>query len=95
MLFLTRTDISTQLVAFADGEGRHIHDADPRFQAWNEMADAFQIAPPIVTGDDVIINAGEGSRKGSGGLTDEDVRLSQLVRIDQLHPALGCQQDLF
>jgi hypothetical protein len=46
-------------VAFADGEGHHLHDADPRFQAWNEMADAFQIAPPIVTGGEVIISAGE------------------------------------
>lgn len=67
---LTKMDISTQRVegavqylisvAFADGEGHHIHDADPRFQAWNEMADAFQIAAPIVTGGEVIISAGEG-----------------------------------
>ena len=65
---LTKMDISTQRVegaaqylisvAFADGEGHHIHDADPRFQAWNEMADAFQIAPPIVTGGAVIVSAG-------------------------------------
>ena len=65
---LTKMDVSTQRVegavqylisvAFADGEGHHIHDADPRFQAWNEMADAFQIAPPIVTGGAVIISAG-------------------------------------
>jgi hypothetical protein len=66
---LTKMDISTQRVegavqylisvAFADGEGHHLHDADPRFQAWNEMADVFQIAPPIVTGGEVIISAGE------------------------------------
>lgn len=65
---LTRMDISTQRVegavqylisvAFADGEGHHIHDADSRFQAWNELADTFQIAPPIVTGGEIIISAG-------------------------------------
>ncbi|HKX76813.1 MAG TPA: hypothetical protein VJR05_15625 [Acidimicrobiia bacterium] len=66
---LTKMDISTQpvegavqyliSVAFAGSEGHHLHDSDPRFQAWNEMADAYQIAPPIVTGGEVIISAGE------------------------------------
>jgi hypothetical protein len=66
---LTRMEISTQptagavqyliSVTFADEEGHHLHDNDPRFQAWNEMADAFQIAPPIVTGGEIIISAGE------------------------------------
>jgi hypothetical protein len=66
---LTRMDISTQpvegavqfliSVTFAGGEGHHLHDADPRFQAWNEMADAFQVASPIVTGGEIIISAGE------------------------------------
>jgi quinol monooxygenase YgiN len=66
---LTRMDISTQpkdgavryliSVTFADEEGHHLHDSDPRFQAWNEMADAFQVAPPIVTGGEIIISAGE------------------------------------
>lgn len=65
---LTRMDISTEpvtgavqyliSVAFADGEGHHLHDADPRFKAWDEMADTFQIAPPLVTGGEVIISAG-------------------------------------
>ena len=66
---LTKMDISTQpvqgavqyliSVAFATGEGHHLHDADPRFKAWNQMADAFQVASPIVTGGEVIISAGE------------------------------------
>lgn len=66
---LTKMDISTQpvegavqyliSVAFADAEGHHLHDSDPRFEAWNEMADAFQVAPPIVTGGEIIISAGE------------------------------------
>ena len=66
---LTRLDISTQpvegavqfliSVTFADGEGHHLHDADPRFKTWNELADAFQIARPIVTGGEIIISAGQ------------------------------------
>jgi hypothetical protein len=66
---LTKMDISTQpvqgavqyliSVAFATGEGHHLHDADPRFKTWNQIADAFQIASPIVTGGEVIIRAGE------------------------------------
>ena len=71
---LTKMDISTQpvegavqyliSVAFADEEGHHLHDSDPRFQAWNEMADAFQVAPPIVTGGAVITSAGEAQTTG-------------------------------
>ena len=66
---LTKMDISTRpmkgavqyliSVAFATGEGHHLHDADPRFKAWNQIADAFQIASPIVTGGEIIISAGE------------------------------------
>lgn len=65
---LTKMDISTQpvegavqyliSVAFADEEGHHLHDADPRFQRWNEMADAYQVAAPIVTGGEIIVSAG-------------------------------------
>jgi hypothetical protein len=67
---LARMDISTHpvdgavqyliSVAFATGEGHHLHDSDPRFEAWNELADAFQVAEPIVTGGEIIISAGEG-----------------------------------
>jgi hypothetical protein len=66
---LTRMDISTVPVAgaeqflisvtFADGEGHHHHDADPRFRAWNELADEFQVASPVVTGGEVVVSAGE------------------------------------
>lgn len=66
---LTKMDISTHpvagavqyliSVAFADGEGHHIHDADPRFQAWNQIADTYQVASPIVTGGEIIVSAGE------------------------------------
>jgi hypothetical protein len=73
---LTKMDIATQpvagavqyliSVAFADGEGHHLHDSDPRFRAWNELADAYQIAPPYVNGGAIIISAGE----NPGNLTE-------------------------
>ncbi|HEY7703577.1 MAG TPA: hypothetical protein VID03_01965 [Acidimicrobiia bacterium] len=65
---LSRMDISTAPVSgaiqflvsvtFADGQGHHLHDSDPRFQAWNQIADAFQVASPIVTGGEVVLRAG-------------------------------------
>jgi hypothetical protein len=66
---LSRMDITTRpvegavqyliSVAFVDGEGHHIHDSDPRFQAWNEIADTFQVAEPFVSGGNIVISAGE------------------------------------
>ncbi len=66
MATLTKLDISTRkvegatqyLVAaiFATDEGHHLHDQDPRFEAWNTRADAYQIAEPFVFGGDTIIN---------------------------------------
>lgn len=65
---LTKMDISTTpvegavqyliSVVFADEEGHHLHDSDPRFQAWDDIAEAFQVAPPIVTGGGIITSAG-------------------------------------
>jgi hypothetical protein len=65
--YLNRMDITTHRVAgstqylivaiFADGEGHHLHDNDPRFQAWNERADAFQIADPLAFGGATILTA--------------------------------------
>lgn len=67
---LTRMDISTRpiksvvqfliSVSFADSEGHHLHDADPRFQAWNDMAEAFQVEAPLVTGGEIVVAAGMG-----------------------------------
>jgi hypothetical protein len=45
-------------VIFATDEGHHVHDSDPRFKAWNERADSFQIAAPYVFGGDTIVNEG-------------------------------------
>ena len=68
MATLTRLDISTRKVdgavqylvvaIFATDEGHHAHDSDPRFEAWNARADAFQIAEPYVFGGDTIVDVG-------------------------------------
>ena len=68
MATLTKLDISTRKVdgavqylvvaIFATDEGHHAHDSDPRFEAWNARADAFQIAEPYVFGGDTIVNVG-------------------------------------
>lgn len=65
---LTRLDISTKTVEgatqylvvaiFATDEGHHLHDQDPRFEAWNKRADAYQIDQPFVFGGDTIVNVG-------------------------------------
>jgi hypothetical protein len=68
MATLSRLDISTVrvegavqflvAVVFATDEGHHVHDSDPRFEAWNREADAYQIADPHVYGGDTILNIG-------------------------------------
>ena len=68
MATLTRLDISTKTIngavqylvvaIFATDEGHHVHDHDPRFEAWNKRADAFQISDPYVFGGDTIVNVG-------------------------------------
>jgi hypothetical protein len=67
--YLNRMDITTHRVegatqylivaVFASGEGHHLHDSDPRFNAWNERADAFQIADPLAFGGETIVTAGD------------------------------------
>jgi hypothetical protein len=66
---LTRLDISTNpqpgavqylvVAIFATDEGHHVHDSDPRFEAWNRQADAYQIAEPLVFGGDTLLSAGD------------------------------------
>ena len=65
---LSRLDISTKpldgvsqylvVAIFATEEGHHLHDNDPRFEAWNREADAYQVADPYVFGGDTIVNVG-------------------------------------
>ena len=68
MATLTKLDISTKPVdgatqylvvaIFATDEGHHLHDGDPRFEAWNKQADAYQVADPHVYGGDTIVSVG-------------------------------------
>ena len=52
-------DVQYLIVAiFATDEGHHVHDSDPRFEAWNTQADAYQIKEPFVFGGDTIVSAG-------------------------------------
>jgi hypothetical protein len=63
---LSRLDITSSPVdkatqylvvaVFATGEGHHLHDQDPRFNAWNEAADAFQVADAVAFGGETIIH---------------------------------------
>ena len=65
---LTKLDISTKPVEgatqylvvaiFATDEGHHLHDNDPRFEAWNKQAEAYQVAEPYVFGGDTIVSVG-------------------------------------
>jgi hypothetical protein len=65
---LSRMDISSRSVAgatqylivvlFATGEGHHEHDGDPRFAAWNAMADEYQIADALAFGGETILAVG-------------------------------------
>ena len=68
MATLTKLDITTKAVdgaaqylvvaIFATDEGHHEHDGDPRFEAWNKRADAYQVAEPFVFGGDTIVSQG-------------------------------------
>lgn len=68
MATLTRLDISTRpvdgatqylvAVIFATDEGHHLHDQDPRFEAWNRRADTYQVTEPYVFGGDTVVHVG-------------------------------------
>ena len=45
-------------VQFATGEGHHLHDNDPRFQAWNELADGYQIGGGMAFGGATLMSVG-------------------------------------
>ena len=68
MATLNRLDITTKPVdgavqylvvaIFASDEGHHVHDSDPRFEAWNRRADEFQVEEPFVFGGDTVVHEG-------------------------------------
>lgn len=65
---ITKMDISSApkgdavqyliVAVFADGEGHHLHDNDPRFRAWNELADAYQVAEGMAFGGETLLHVG-------------------------------------
>ena len=46
------------LAQFKNASGHHAHDSDPRFERWNEMADAYQPEEPFVFGGDSLYEVG-------------------------------------
>jgi len=65
---LNRLDISSRpvegsvqyLVAaiFASDEGHHAHDSHPGFDAWNKIADAYQVGQPLAFGGETVLQLG-------------------------------------
>lgn len=63
---LSRLDISSRgvdgatqylvVAVFATGEGHHEHDNDPRFEAWNTKADAYQVSGALAFGGETIVH---------------------------------------
>ncbi|MFL5749180.1 MAG: hypothetical protein ACJ767_01045 [Chloroflexota bacterium] len=66
---LSRLDISSRPVAgstqfmvvavFATGEGHHEHDNHPGFQAWNAIADQYQVGEPLAFGGETDVAIGD------------------------------------
>ena len=55
---LSRLDIATRPVKGAADLWSTKIMTDPRFAAWNERADAYQIAQPLVFGGETIVSVG-------------------------------------
>jgi hypothetical protein len=50
---------------FATGEGHHAHDAHPGFQAWNAIADTYQLGDAMAFGGETVVRLGVGVEGGS------------------------------
>jgi hypothetical protein len=69
---LSRMDISTRpvkgatqylvSVIFASGEGHHAHDAHPGFEAWNAIADTYQVGRAMAFGGETVVELAEAAR---------------------------------
>lgn len=66
-----REDIATYVIAVEvpRHEQHSAHDADPGFQQFNQLADAFQPEEPLVFGGEVIHSVGPASADGGVHLT--------------------------
>jgi hypothetical protein len=66
---ISRLDISSRPVpgstqflivaVFATGEGHHEHDSHPGFQAWNKIADTYQVGEPLAFGGETVLSLGD------------------------------------
>jgi hypothetical protein len=66
---LNRLDISTHqvkgavqymvVVIFRTAEGHHVHDDHPGFQAWNKIADEYQVSGALAFGGETIVQLPE------------------------------------
>ena len=45
-------------VVFSTAKGHHLHDNDPRFQAWNELADRYQVGGGMAFGGETLLSVG-------------------------------------
>ena len=55
-LVATRRTAQYLVVAvFSSGEGHHVHDSHPGFQAWNAIADTYQVADALAFGGETIL----------------------------------------
>lgn len=67
---ISRLDISSRphtgatqfliVAVFATGEGHHEHDSHPGFEAWNAIADQYQVGQPMAFGGETVIALGAG-----------------------------------
>jgi hypothetical protein len=48
------------VVHFATDEGHHLHDADPRFKEWNQIADRYQSGDGMAFGGATLLSVGLG-----------------------------------
>ena len=65
---LSRMDISSRPVRgavqylvcaiFTTGEGHHAHDAHPGFEAWNKIADVYEVGEPLAFGGETVVQLG-------------------------------------
>src|SRR5262245_20980524 len=48
------------VVDFANEAGHDRHDSDPRFEAWNRLADTYQVSEGMAFGSQTILKVGGG-----------------------------------
>jgi hypothetical protein len=69
---LNRMDISSNpvqdatqylvVVMFSTGEGHHAHDSHPGFEAWNAIADTYQVGGAMAFGGETVVELAEPGR---------------------------------